>query len=378
VKRALFTVAMVGGVLLCARAMNGVAPRTLTFSGTLHGVVGPSTLDFTFKRAGVMVCAPEITVRPTANGHFVTRIPTDGCPDSLFDGSDITVSVAVNNQMVATDQPIGQVPAAHLTDSVAAAECPTGYDRDPTASDFVLCKKGADQVVRVGQGQSQFWIDRFEASLWQNTDGTGVQYGTGTTDDYPVTFPANGQWATPVYAVSKEGVRPSAFVSWFRANSACRLSGKRLPHHAEWLLAARGTADPTTVLNGVGGSCVVNQPGGTRQTGQGTNCVSAWGAEDMIGNVMEWALEWYGAQTTADPITSALPWPAGFGSDAVSNVASSAVTVGAGTGVAGAPAALRLGGHFRGSTDFGLFFFDLNAAPSYFSDGEGVRCVLTR
>lgn len=32
-------------------------------------------------------------------------------------------------------------------------------------------------IVKVGTGASAFWIDRYEASVWSNRDGTGTQYG---------------------------------------------------------------------------------------------------------------------------------------------------------------------------------------------------------
>ena len=69
---------------------------------------------------------------------------------------------------------------------------------------------------------------------------------------YPANFPSTGNW-TPVlgsnppspgvYAVSIPGVHPSACTTWFQANQACRLSGKRLVRNDEWQAAVDTAAD---------------------------------------------------------------------------------------------------------------------------------------
>src|SRR5438132_547561 len=89
-------------------------------------------------------------------------------------------------------------------------------------------------------------IDKYEASVWQipatNLAGNSnaglikkVQNGTAAVADlmaggatqispstlcapaFPATFPANGQWTQPLYAVSVPGVRPTSCVTWFQA-----------------------------------------------------------------------------------------------------------------------------------------------------------------
>src|SRR5262249_43834089 len=49
-----------------------------------------------------------------------------------------------------------------------------------------------------------------------------------------------------VYALSIPGVKPTACITWFQANQACLLSGKRLLTNREWQGAATGTPDPGT------------------------------------------------------------------------------------------------------------------------------------
>src|SRR5262249_15936363 len=101
-------------------------------------------------------------------------------------------------------------------------------------------------------------VDKYEESIWQipaanillirkvqrgpaalgdvtaaGATQLGCIVGAGQTP-YPASFPVNGNWTAPVYAVSVPGVLPSTCVSWFQAEQACALSGKRLVTNQEW------------------------------------------------------------------------------------------------------------------------------------------------
>src|SRR5262249_53409405 len=96
-----------------------------------------------------------------------------------------------------------------------------------------------------------------KVTLADLTAGGAVQLGCTSAPfnhaAYSVNFRFWGDW-TPipgsdppspgVYAVSVPGVLPTACTTWFRAEQACALSGKRLPTNQEWQRAAAGTPDP--------------------------------------------------------------------------------------------------------------------------------------
>ncbi len=108
---------------------------------------------------------------------------------------------------------------------------------------------GTDDMVRIERGEiayrdaaanmsgingkvltvRPFWIDRYEVS----------------NADYRAFLAAHPQKRQPphlarVVAGSPEDLLPVAFVSWVDARDYAEWVGKRLPSHAEWMLAARG------------------------------------------------------------------------------------------------------------------------------------------
>lgn len=128
---------------------------------------------------------------------------------------------------------------------------------------------------------------------------TGTEYGDG--------FPWNGNWTEPLYAASIAGAVPSTCITWFQAEQACRLAGKRLLTNAEWQAAAAGTPDWGD-LDDHATTCATNSafavPAGSRSA-----CVSSWGAFDMAGNVWEWVAEWI------SPASGCTFWHGTYGGD---------------------------------------------------------------
>ena len=268
--------------------------------------------------------------------------------------------------------------------SIQLPDCPSGYAQDVNALPVVLCTDpNGDEMVRVGD----FWIDRYEVTVWHDEDCTGgpnpgEAYGATSDNWYLIAadFPETGNWTYRYHACSLPAKTPSRYMTWFQAQQACAASGKHLCTNDEWQAAAAGTHDTGGTETGT--QCHIDPANtGPRSTGLagstpgGTDsCISRWGAEDMIGNLWEWTADWFSAGNTwqTGDGQSATPWPAGYGSDLTYNVNGRAHN---GTAyVDGLPGAALRGGGWDGGSSAGLFALTLHHGPSYRSSNIGARC----
>jgi hypothetical protein len=226
-------------------------------------------------------------------------------------------------------------------------------------------------------------VDLYEASIWSIPaaamsviahvrSGTvtlaelisagATQFGAATAvacsgAEYPANFPVSGQWSTPLYAVSLPGVLPSGCVSWFQAQQACALSGKRLPTNEEWQRAAAGT--PDALVDDGTSDCNASAAGGPLPSGSRASCVSKWGIFDMPGNLNEYAAEWV-QRRTACPGWGAFSddWMCLAGADTTSG-----------------PTPLIRGHSWQSGATVGVFAIDANNPPWDRSVDFGFRCV---
>ena len=157
-----------------------------------------------------------------------------------------------------------------------------------------------------------FCVDRFEAAL-------SVVEPDGSLTSWS---PFHNPGARRVRALSLRGAVPQGYVSGEQASAACLEAGKRLCTDTEWLRACQGPSSTTypygdTRMPGVcndaravhpaverfgtsdpwiwsrlGDACINQLPASLARTGAYTGCVTADGADDMMGNLHEW---------TADP-----------------------------------------------------------------------------
>jgi hypothetical protein len=258
--------------------------------------------------------------------------------------------------------------------ALLAAPAWAGWPGDPAK-----CKPDA---VKAGS----VCMDKYEASVWEipatNPAGKSnkkligkVQNGKATlasltaggatqispssscSPAFPGTFPGNGQWTAPLYAVSIPGVHPTACVKWFQAQQACANSRKRLPSNGEWQLAVAGTPEGAAGDDGTT-QCNTFTAFDAVDTGSRSACVSSWGAFDMVGNVYEWVADWVPRSTACGS------W--GGSSDAQCL---------AGAATTGEPGALIRGDCFLDGTNVGPFSVAGTLSPSVSSLGIGFRCA---
>jgi formylglycine-generating enzyme required for sulfatase activity len=194
--------------------------------------------------------------------------------------------------------------------------------------------------------------------------GGATQLGIGASDDYAPCADSGQTCANDIYAVSLPAELPSANITWFQAQAACKNARKRLPSNAEWQAAVAGTPDPgaddgTTDCNTASAFAAV-------ATGSRSGCVSSDGAFDMVGNVYEWVADWVPRSTACDT------WSAG-----VSPTGDEQCLAGAAT--TGEPGALLRGGYFSLSVADGPFAGPLTVwarfGPSTAGSGIGFRCA---
>jgi hypothetical protein len=254
-------------------------------------------------------------------------------------------------------------------------ECPEGYERDDTVTDYVLCEKvlagGVDRVVKVGD----FWVDKYQLSAFSEPGCTGTQYGV-SSDNWEM--PDNGNWAgagDDAFACSISGVTPSRYMTWFQAQQACHAAGKSLCTNAQWQAAAAGTHDPGSTYSG--SQCNIDSSGPRATGGAGTtpggssDCVSMWGADDMIGNLWEWTSDWWGQGSDSMQQDQ----DAAFGEDGHWNVDPAESQGGYSTSF---PAAALRGGRWDDGSQAGVFALTLKSGPSNLYGSSGARCCMGR
>lgn len=423
---AMVGIAAFAGIRLATAEPGGSTGDALTFAGVLHAPDGGTftggnrTLTFVFHK-GAEECrartVPPMTTIPMGGAFSVRVVIPSNCSRPFFDGTAITYDVQASEESgnIVSGVTVTPVPYARYADQAGVnSDCPAGYVRvalDETVlagAGVILCRRGRDEVVRVGDGASAFWIDRYEATIWNNSDGLGDRpVNSEAPDEVGPAFPRNGEWisATPAgmrprspwfgVSVRATGFAPARYVTWFQAASLCRASGKRLPTGEEWLLAATGTPDDAR--------CAIAQTSPRRF--DSNSCYSIWGAQDMVGNLWEWTTEWFaGTQGSVRVVRSGQEdsirvncsasiatgyplamdacrgWPdlTLYGGDMTWNIGGGTYPGDINARDSALPAAAERGGYWNSMSGAGRFALSLDDAPSQRGQTVGFRCVVPR
>lgn len=126
-------------------------------------------------------------------------------------------------------------------------------------------------MVEAPMAQSFKCVDAYEASA-----GGGCPHA----DPSNVIETKENLDSSACKAGSNANARPWTFITREQAMTACVKEGKRLPSSNEWYLVSVGTPDDPHACNIDSGSL--------SDTGSHQSCVSAIGAQDVIGNAWEW------------------------------------------------------------------------------------------
>jgi iron(II)-dependent oxidoreductase len=142
----------------------------------------------------------------------------------------------------------------------------------------------AEFVADGGYDRPELWTDRG----WQVRTEMGLQH--------PMTWHGDGTRTRFGVTEQVPGDEPVQHISWFEADAYARWAGARLPTEVEWEKAAAwdpatarrrrhpwGAADPTPELANLGGTALHPAPVGAYPAG-----ASAYGVEQLMGDVWEW------------------------------------------------------------------------------------------
>ena len=263
----------------------------------------------------------------------------------------------------------------------------------------IECPEGMAYINKL----NGFCIDKYEASvpgcdvIGENCAMTGwAGYCAANCVPDSGAFGDTAGTGTTVNATSRPGVPPIVSISAHQARQMCANAGKHLCTDEEWLAAANIKGQVFNLPTGASGAYIPNNDASTTTNcntnsfctenpsnannraclvGSRTDCHSAEGVYDMVGNVWEWTNETVDVTTPASSgwnyiNTSDMTWSSSssaddgtYGKDGIYFPA-------------GSPSgkAVARGGDWRSGANAGPFCAYLSHAPAAVYNTRGFRC----
>jgi formylglycine-generating enzyme required for sulfatase activity len=256
---------------------------------------------------------------PRTSGSF--SIASDLNGDGRIDGSDLgmllsnwgtcpTANVPVWATLLETQPDPAVVTDAALRAAIVATGLPWRVRDTRTGIEMLLVPPGEFQMG-CSQGSDTLGCHSWELPVHQATLTSAFYLGR-----YEVT---QAQWSVkmgsnPSYFKfdSDSASRPVEQVSWSTVQSYLAATSLRLPTEAEWEYACRaGTSTP--YYNGSTDESTLrtlawySQNSGSQTHPVGGRAPNALGLYDMIGNVWEWASDWWGGYPDGSQVNPSGP-----------------------------------------------------------------------
>ncbi len=237
----------------------------------------------------------------------VTFLQTDG---------NLAAAVADAVDRIARERRRGRiVRLATIAGAIGLVACAAGvYWAHRAPPEEMIGKDGA-AMVRVPAGPFVMGNDEDSPRREVYTDAFYIDKFEVTVGRYAAFLKAMGSIRPPdgwdEVDPSRHADLPVGGVDWRDAEAYCRWAGKRLPTETEWEKAARGSdgrlypwGNRTADLQraNFANTSPKAYDGGLTPIGAHPEGKSAYGAEDMAGNVAEWVGDWYSERFSEDVV----------------------------------------------------------------------------
>jgi len=270
----IFASLILGGNYLAQKIFTPAASTDRLTTATLNPTVIPLETERAFLNATQEVVSTRINeLAIAATFASITEIPTSTLPPTYTPVSLVETFVSSKDGMTLLYIPAGEF------------EMGNGYGSD-------------DEKPIHTVNVDAFWIDQ--------TEVTNAMYAQCVDADVCNSPSSSKSYTRDSYYGNPEFENyPVLYVSWDNANDYCLWADRRLPTEVEWEKAARGGLQGKIYPWGDGVPICEQKAANGAKFDDDANCndtdtekvgsyaSNGYGIYDMVGNVWEWAADWY-------------------------------------------------------------------------------------